>query len=378
MTSKDIFDTPFDEGTIAKLEIFEKYFEAWLPTFIMQQKYKPIQVFDLFAGIGYDQTRKEGSPIRILNVIAKFRTQLIKQKKKIKVYLNDKDKSKYEALKTNVENRIKELSLNSIVEIKITDKPFKECLMNYNKELSNGCNLLFIDQNGFSEVDESVFKYLINLDTTDFMFFISSSYIHRFAVLPEVKKFHSKFDFEKIKNSKRSLVHKVICEEFYKYVPNSIKEKVYIFPFSIMKEDKNNVYGIIFVTKHILGADKFLETVWKKNIINGNANFDIDDDFDKTKMDYLIPSIKKLTKIEKFQQDLHQKILKGELKNNQDVYLYTIKQGHIHQHANIEIKEMRKNNLINYDEKSPLINYKQIVKKRRIIKYEVKNENDKN
>jgi len=29
MASKDIFEEPFDEGTLTKLEIFEKYFEEW-------------------------------------------------------------------------------------------------------------------------------------------------------------------------------------------------------------------------------------------------------------------------------------------------------------------------------------------------------------
>ena len=28
---------PYDAGTINKLEIFERYVEAWLPTFIMQK-----------------------------------------------------------------------------------------------------------------------------------------------------------------------------------------------------------------------------------------------------------------------------------------------------------------------------------------------------
>ncbi len=66
MPIKDIFDSPFDEGTIAKLEIFQKYFEEWLPTFIMGKFLKPIQVFDLFAGSGYDKNDVPGSPIRIL------------------------------------------------------------------------------------------------------------------------------------------------------------------------------------------------------------------------------------------------------------------------------------------------------------------------
>ncbi len=72
----------------------------------------------------------------------------------------------------------------------------------------------------------------------------------------------------------------MICNEFEKYVPSDINRYA-IFPFSIMKNDHNNIYGLIFVTKHITGADKFLQIAWKANELNGNANFDIEDDLSK-------------------------------------------------------------------------------------------------
>lgn len=372
MVSKDIFKDPFDEGTLTKLEIFEKYFKEWLPTFIMGTFQKPIQVFDFFAGEGYDIIGTEGSPIRILNVINKFRRNLAKQNKKVNVYLNDNNSNKFNILRSNVENKVKELSLNSFVELTITNDTFKGCIKKYDKKLRNGCNLLFIDQNGFKEVNEKIFQYLINLDTTEFIFFISSSYIHRFAALPEIQGVHPKFDFEKIRKTSRKKVHNIICEEYKKYVPQNISSYGLI-PFSIMKSDNNNVYGLIFVSKHILGADKFLDTVWCKNPINGNANFDIDDDLSKVQPDLF--DGKKLTKIEAFRNLLKEKILKKEIRNNREAFLFTLSRGHIHQHADQVIREMKRKNLIDYDSKSPLINYEQAIKNRRIIKFKVKNEN---
>lgn len=368
MASKDIFEKPFDEGTLTKLEIFEKYFEEWLPTFIMGPYNKNIQVFDLFAGVGYDKIGQEGSPIRFLNVVNNFRGYLSKKNKKVSIYLNDSDSEKYEALKTNVENKISELSLNSFVELIVTNNTFADCLKRYQNELLNGCNLIFIDQNGFKEVNEKTFQYLIKLNTTEFMFFISSSYIHRFSVLPEVQKVHPKFDFNKIKNADRKKVHNVICEEYYKYVPKDIS-RYGLIPFSIIKSDNNNVYGLIFVCRHILGADKFLNTVWRKNPINGNSNFDIDDDETKNQLHLFDGKIP--TKIEKFQYDLKTKILNGEIKNNKEAYIYTINQGHIHQHADAEIRKMKKENLIDYYSQAPLVNYEQAIKNNRIIEFTV-------
>jgi len=368
MPSKDLFDEPFDEGTLTKLEIFEKYFEEWLPTFIMGPYNKPIQVFDLFAGIGYDKIGQEGSPIRILKVINKFRGILARNNKKVGIYLNDSAPTKYEALKSNIEDKIKELSLSAIVDLTFTNKTFQECLIDYKNELSNGCNLRFIDQNGFKEMNEETFQYLIKLETTEFIFFISSSHIHRFAVLPEVQKVHPKFDFEKIKNAHRKKVHNVICEEYYKYVPENISSYGLI-PFAIIKSDNNNVYGLIFVCKHILGADKFLDTLWHKNPINGNANFDIDDDLTKSQLDLFNGKIP--TKIEKFQYELKERILEGKIKSNEDAYIYTINQGHIHQHADEVIKKMKKDKLIDYNSRTPLVNYNQVFKNNRILDYKV-------
>ena len=375
MASKDIFDEPFDEGTLTKLEIFEKYFEEWLPTFILGNFNKPIQVFDLFAGIGYDKIGQEGSPIRILKIINKFRSVLENQNKKVCIYLNDSNHAKYEALLSNTENKIKELALDSLIQLKITKLAFIECLKLYNNELMKGCNLLFIDQNGFKEVNEEIFQYLIKLEITEFIFFLSSSHIHRFAAIPEVQKVHPKFDFEKIKTTSRKKVHNVICEEYQKYIPTSISSYLLI-PFSIMKSDNNNVYGLIFVCKHPVAADKFLDTVWSKNPINGNANFDIDDDLGKIQEDLF--EGKRLTKIESFQDMLKRKILKGEINANNKAYFFTLNSGHIHNHADQIVREMKRQKLIEYNGKSPLINYEQVIKKKRLLNFKVKNENNQN
>lgn len=52
--SKDLHEKPFDDATIAKLEIFEDYAQAWLPTPVLSGK-PVICIFDFFAGTGYDK-----------------------------------------------------------------------------------------------------------------------------------------------------------------------------------------------------------------------------------------------------------------------------------------------------------------------------------
>ncbi len=368
MPIKDIFDKPFDEGTLAKLEIFEKYFEEWLPTFVMSSFPKSIQVFDLFAGNGCDNNGTAGSPLRIIEIIKKHSEALKEKKKVVHLYFNDTDKQKIENLKKLITEKISAYDLSTYVKPLFTNKTFSECLIKYSDALKNGCNLIFIDQNGFKEVNEKIFQFLIDLERTDFMFFISSSHIHRFAEEPEFQTYHPKFDSSKIKAASRKKVHNVICEEFHKYVPSHVKSYGLI-PFSIMKEDHNNIYGLIFVCKHPLAADKFLNIVWKKNILNGNANYDIDDDALKAQPDLF--DGQQPTKIEFFQSRLKEKILNGEIKNNVDAYFFSLNEGHISTHASDEIKKMKKEKLITFDNQSPLVNYDQVVKLKRVLEYKI-------
>jgi hypothetical protein len=147
-------------------------------------------------------------------------------------------------------------------------------------------------------------------------------------------------------------------------LPQNTKHSLY--PFTIKKNA--NVYGIIFGATHPRAVDKFLKTAWDKNNINGEANFDIDDEINECR-----PTLfgTKPTKIGSFRQNIRQEILSGRIKTNKDAYNYTIRQGHISAHATDEISTMKKEKLINYDGKSPLINYEQVYKNNRTINFQI-------
>lgn len=112
MPAKDLHDDPFDETTIAKLEIFEDYAEAWLPTFVLN-KAPVLCIVDFFAGTGYDKKGVEGSPIRILKKIKQFLEWIFKNDTKIKVYFNEwepnkRKQAKFQLLKHACDNYLAE------------------------------------------------------------------------------------------------------------------------------------------------------------------------------------------------------------------------------------------------------------------------------
>ncbi|HEY5778604.1 MAG TPA: hypothetical protein VIT00_07680 [Terrimicrobiaceae bacterium] len=58
----DFHKKPFDDGTVAKLELFQLYVREWLPVFLSSgdPRWREVHVFDLFAGPGAGRQRHSG------------------------------------------------------------------------------------------------------------------------------------------------------------------------------------------------------------------------------------------------------------------------------------------------------------------------------
>lgn len=365
MATRDLHRKPFDEGTIVKLELFEEYAKEWLPTFIMSS-YKEVWIFDFFAGTGYDIAGTPGSSIRLLRQVKNQIGNIFQQKININICFNEFDKSKYKELIESTECYLNDnKDVKRAINVQYRNCDFEELFPKCLSTIRQFPSLVYLDQNGIKFIAD---KYVIDLEktkTTDFLYFISSSYIWRFGNTQAFKDIIG-IDMDKLKQNPYKNIHVVILEHLKNKIPQN--SELSLYPFTIKKQ--SGVYGIIFGAKHIRAVDKFLKTAWEMNKVNGSANFDIDDDKSKTQLDLF--EGKKLTKLESFNNKLRKKILNRELTTNQEVYIFTLQEGHISSQASDEIKKMKKEGLISYDEKSPLINYEQVYKNLRIINYIVK------
>jgi len=363
MSQKNIFYLEFDDSTMTKLFIFEKYVENWLPVFLKQQK-DYIYIFDFFAGAGYDSKGNLGSPIRILKQIVNHYSN-IPSNTKINLFFNEYEEKYFENLQSNCDDYIKRYPfIDNIVNIKYYNEDFKNIFNRLKNTIGKYPSLVFMDQFGvkYSNYISEFEKF----DRTDFLFFISSSYLKRFAETREFKNTLelTEEDIEKFKNSPYKLIHEATIQ-FLKgrLLPNS---SLKLYSFSLKKG--NNIYGLIFGAKHPLAVDKFLYIVWKINTINGSANYDIYDDEEK-KQPILFPELVGKTTIQLFQEEFKEDVLGGRIQTNKDAYYYTIEKGNIPIHAIEVLRILKKDGIINYNG-SPLVNYDNVVKKRRIIKYE--------
>lgn len=329
--AKNINKTVFDDATKLKLDIFGECFEQWLPVFNNNNFIESVYIFDFFAGSGKDIADNFGSPIILLDKARGKDCQYCKNaKKKIKFIFNDSHKDKSNELKQNIEKYLAECKdknncTNCVYEYEVLNYNFQDIFTNpeitrilENKNLGK---FILLDQYGFSQIDESIFKKLISYPKTDFIFFISTAYISRFREHPNIKKYinTSKIDFDNIRPNE---IHRAVADYFRDLIPKG--KEYYLHHFSIQKERKGNYYGLIFGTNHTLGMEKFLKVCWKEDPFSGEANYNIDNNYEKGSLfEQLGENVKK----DEVKETIKQKILSKEITDNITGLIFAIKNG---------------------------------------------------
>ncbi len=369
MPRKDIHDKPFDETTISKLEIFEDYVKAWLPTFVMQGR-SEIHLFDFFAGTGYDINGVKGSPIRILDKIQGQIGNIFQKKVKVTVHLNEFEpnrvkQKKYDLLKEACEKYLTEYSaVNRAISIKYYNEDCEALFPKLLPIIKDYPSLVFLDQNGIKFLSDQYFLELEKCKETDFLYFVSSSYFWRFGN-QKTFKLHLDIDVEEAKKNPYKFIHESVLQQLRQKLPANSDLKLY--PFSLKKG--SNIHGIIFGASHPRAVDKFLTIAWKRNSINGQANFDINDDRHSSQLTIFGKS---KSKMELFQESVKENILNQSILNNYMLYDYTLDSGHIGKHSADVLREMKKQGKITYEGRSPLVTYENVYKKNKKISYNLK------
>jgi three-Cys-motif partner protein len=359
----DHHNKPFDEATLAKLQIFEQYTLEWLPTFL-SLNFSKLVIVDFFAGPGYDIERNEGSPIRTLKVISKF-SNLIKEKGVlIEIYFNEFKKKKLDLLKDACIDFLQSNpEITNNIKIKYSQLDFENAFNDIIPEIKRYPSLVLLDQNGIKYLTIEFLLKLENTFKTDFLYFVSSSYFKRFGDSEEFNRYFS-FDLEEANKYPYKFIHNVLLKQIKEKLPESSELK--LFPFTIRKGA--NIHGLLFGSKNLKGVEKFLNVAWSMNPINGSANFDIDDDESKRQLK-LFDNL--LTKLEKFQNNLEDLIETKKEIYNSDIYIFTLQEGHIPGHATKHLLKLKKDKYVFYEGSGPKINYNSTknISERKIVKW---------
>jgi three-Cys-motif partner protein len=327
---KNINKSAFDEASKLKLKIFGESFAEWLPVFIYDRYTTQVSIFDFFAGSGTDIENNLGSPLILLDKAkGENRKYCVNAKKKpIKFIFNEGQICKSNDLQQNTEDFIERCKKdntcsNCAYEYHVLNYDFQE-LFNKPKlkivfENKNIAKFVLLDQYGFSQINEDIFKQLISFPKTDFIFFISSSFINRFKDHPYTKQHidTSKIAFE---NKKPNEIHRVVADYFRSLIPN--EKEYYLHHFSIKKG--SNYYGLIFGSNHTLGIEKFLKVCWRHDKFSGEADYNIDNNWKENSLFFQSGENVKKDRVSK---EVEKLILSGEIKDNKIGLQYALKNG---------------------------------------------------
>lgn len=330
---KDLHKNAFDEATTVKLALYKNYIEEWLPVFLADSKPKfhTINIFDFFSGPGMDVNGVKGSPLITIDLLRPYFTKIKKKNLNVNLLFNDLQNSKIDQLKKNIASQ--KLDSNPYT-VTYSSEEFSNIFHKYLGLMKrrDTANFLFLDQNGIKHVTDNIFRILINLSTTDFLFFTSSSTLHRFKEHPQIKKY---IDIP-FSVSNYYHIHRKILDYYRTLIPAN--KEYYLAPFSIKKGA--NIYGLTFGTSHLRGIDKFIGECWKIDPLTGDSNYDIDDDKIGGPQRQLFEE--KPKKLQIFENELKNAIIKKELLTNKDIYKFALSSGFQSKHARQIVSKMIK------------------------------------
>lgn len=364
----------FDQSTIDKLETVKLSFSRWLSVFQNDRYSEEIHVLDLFSGPGKDEDGEPGSPILFLESVLNnidFNTC----HKKFYFHFNDSKKSNIVSLKSEIQKIPVEKHFSDRIIISYSTEKFHDIFNDVSKIIQDYAKpcFLFMDQYGTGQIDISVINCLSKSKRCDFCFFISSSWVSRFKDDAKKLSHFENLDFDKLESAPPKEVHQIVCL-CYESLAESICSELRFASFTIKK--LSNYYGLIFGATNPYGIEKILEALWKKDPINGCANFDLYDT-QKIQQEQKQPTLFQefgleeapVTRLQVFEQSLKEFLLSAN-KTNKDVYDWTLSQCFLPTHSASAIKRFKKEGIINYEARGPLVNYDNCYKKQRIINYE--------
>ncbi len=242
-----------NSNTREKRDLYKSYIENYLSVMI-RAPFGPLLILEPFAGVGIEGGEK-GSALIAAECIQRF--SIDNPTKEFFLVLNEKDEKRCQELKANLseyENFTR-----------IYQGEAQQFISNatglLNDPKHNGSHgLVFIDPYGYTQYSQQNIHDLLNLKRVDYLIFMPTIDIYRFK--------------NKINNPARKFVLDMGVDESTLNDTNNINafaeslvsclkrisQSKYVYSYLLEnRKDRNRKHHLFFITKNILGAEKFLE-----------------------------------------------------------------------------------------------------------------------
>jgi len=328
MTKKDV-KTNLLNHSEAKVRLLGEYLKRYLNIICNDRYTKRIKIFDLFCGEGLYENGGEGSPLltlRQVNDIHFLNVAKSSSIPKIDCHFNDIEESKVKKVEQSIKDKLLYYPEFGALQFSTEDYQVQyDYLLTQLPKLKalNQKAFIFIDPYEYKHIKASQIKNLLSNGNSEVLLWLPTQFMYRFANngTPEALK---DFITEIIPNFSAWRPGNVwnFISDFKQGFQKNLGNNFFVDTFTIQK-DTNTVFCLFFFTSHIKGFEKMLEAKWE-----------IDTEYGKG-WNYTgnTPSLFHEYKTNPLEIQL-KKFLKAKLRNNREVYEFTLRHGFLPKHTN--------------------------------------------
>ena len=240
---------PNNEHSQRKLVIFSKYLQRYLN--VLGGKCPSIRVYDMFAGRG-KYNGSPGSAVQAVDIIKEYRKH---SECDVQLYLNEKDAANYSSLCRNINLQAHEKWLTC------TQEDANDMVAEYLSGHDKSYRLFFLDPFGYTQISKKTVDDICNRHRSECLWFIPASSMARFVPIAHevegLERFMEEYGITFEAGQEENITWKwltILKDAFDRNYPDH-----YV---SVAKlKVAHGIYALYFITRHIRGLDKFVETV---------------------------------------------------------------------------------------------------------------------
>ncbi|HEY5327118.1 MAG TPA: three-Cys-motif partner protein TcmP [Mucilaginibacter sp.] len=336
----------------AKLDLYKKYLEHYLRVLSLASFCTKINLYDIFCGIGLYEDGNIGSPliaadrIKATNV---FLGKMAKPVKQISLTINDNQIDKIQLVEKLLESKkVKNCTYNYYN--KDADDMLDIAIKEVNTFKDSERSLIFIDPYGYSDIHKNKIENLLKNKNTEIVLFLPVMQMYRFTSVAlndyERKCFINLRNFINAFFPANHIIHQDKIPNIFEYI-NEIKKALsfggnFFTCSHYLERERGSYYALFYISPHIYGLDKMVETKWSADPIAGKG-------FNQEKFNpqgsLFVTEFKELDT--RKQIDFLKKQILKELKdkqqlNNLEIYKLTLLNEFKPSHANGILKELLK------------------------------------
>ena len=337
--------------TQAKLNLYKGYLARYLSVLINASFVKEIHIHDLFCGQGKYDDGRYGSPIIAYNVIKDiFESSILRSNfTGINLTVNDQDADKI----SNVQTLLKELENPDLDLLNVSyfnldaEQILDKVITQIRHQKYGARNLILLDPYGYKSIKKRQLKTLLHTGKAEVILFLPVSNMYRFSETAMISELNHFQELRQFIESFFPESHLICLEGGVKDVHEYITFLTDAFSFNgkffadsyYLERGAGIFYSMFFITKHIYGMDKFLETKWQLDPARGQGY-----KAETVTLDMFIEHFKTIAyqkTIGTYKSKLIEFLtLNGNL-NNIELYEFSIRNKMLSKHTNLILRELQ-------------------------------------